>query len=402
MHLDPLSTAAMLLVATAAMASALFASARRQPAPLAPAQRIWATALVCAPTGWLLLELAGPSGWPLLAVPAKALIMAAFLGHLHALLVLRDAVLPAPWQQLPVLAVALASAGFYVLQPEQPMRTGLLSVLCALAAAAAAVLAWREARAAGSSHARMVAIAFAGAALLLAGRAALLFLPEGNVGRVWIDGPVGQSLLLGLAMLAPAVATLGFALMGSDRLLDRLEALAATDALTGTASRAAFLAEAGELVAHARSERRSLALLAIDVDHFKRINDRYGHAAGDRALALIGAALRAQLRSGDRVGRCGGEEFGVVLPDTDIAAARPLAQRLRQRVADIPFRVDGERVPLRVSIGATHLLGPDDGLQAMSARADRALYRAKHGGRDQVQVWQPEPAQAGASQMSVA
>jgi diguanylate cyclase (GGDEF)-like protein len=298
--------------------------------------------------------------------------------------------------------VALASAGFYVLQPEQPMRTGLLSVLCALAAAAAAALAWREARAAGSSHARMVAIAFAGAAALLAGRAALLFLPEGNAGRIWIDGPVGQSLLLGLAMLAPAVATLGFVLMGSDRLLDRLEALAATDALTGTASRAAFLAEAGGLVDHARSERRSLALLAIDVDHFKRINDRHGHAAGDRALALVGAALRAQLRSGDRVGRCGGEEFGVVLPDTDIAAARPLAQRLRQRVADIPFRVDGERVPLRVSIGATHLLGPDDSLQAMSARADQALYRAKHEGRDQVRVWQPEPAQAGASQMSVA
>jgi diguanylate cyclase (GGDEF)-like protein len=402
MHLDPLSTAAMLLVATAAMAGALFVSARRQPLPLAPAQRIWATALACAPTGWLLLELAAPQGWPLLAVPGKALIMAAFLGHLHALLVLREAVLPAPWQQLPVVAVALASAGFYVLQPEQPMRTGLLSGLCALAAAGAAALAWREARTAGSAHARMVAIAFAVAAVLLAGRAALLFLPEGNIGRVWIDGPVGQSLLLGLAMLAPAVATLGFVLMGSDRLLDRLEALAAVDALTGTASRAAFLAEAGDLVQHARGERRSLALLVIDVDRFKQINDRHGHATGDRALALIGAALRAQVRSGDRVGRWGGEEFAMVLPDTDIDAALQLAQRLRQRVADLALRIDGQVLPLRVSIGATGLFGPDDTLQAMFLRADQAMYRAKREGRNQVQVWRPDPVQSGASQMSVA
>lgn len=402
MQIDSITTAALLTAMSVAMAVSLLVSAVRQPRPVGPAQRVWAAALVCAPVGWLLLSIANSSSIGWLAIPAKALIIASFVGYLHALMVLRGSLLPAPWQQLPVLAVAFATTGFYFLWPDQPMRTGLLSALCAAAALVTAIIAHRHARA-GSRHGRLVSVAFLVAAAVLATRAILLFAPEASAAHAWVQEPIAQTLLLGTPLLAPLVATLGFVLMGSDRLLDRLEAIASTDELTGVANRQGFMIAASHLVTGAQRLGRPCSLLAIDVDHFKSINDSHGHDAGDRTLSCVARTLKSHLRSEDHIGRCGGDEFEVMLPGHGLEHALAIARRLCQAVAGTGITVDRCRIRLSVSIGVTELSDGQDDLDSMRLRADHALYEAKRAGRNQAMLYrQRSPADAGSIQIKQA
>jgi diguanylate cyclase (GGDEF)-like protein len=122
----------------------------------------------------------------------------------------------------------------------------------------------------------------------------------------------------------------------------------------------------------------------IDIDHFKAINDRFGHAVGDVALKHVSALLHGSLRDVDRLARFGGEEFLVLLPDTLPAAALELAERLRHKLESLPMQWQGQSVPLTASIGVTQWRGHDDPVDALLVRADTALYRAKHAGRNRV------------------
>ena len=160
--------------------------------------------------------------------------------------------------------------------------------------------------------------------------------------------------------------------------------LARQDALTGLANRAAF----DEALARAwgRGERRPapLALLLLDVDHFKRVNDGHGHAAGDAVLRDLAALLRAQLRPDALLARVGGEELALLLPDAGLAEARALGERCRAAVAGHPFGFEGRPLPVTISAGAAAREEADCGPAALLARADARLYEAKRGGRDQV------------------
>ena len=118
--------------------------------------------------------------------------------------------------------------------------------------------------------------------------------------------------------------------VGADRLLDRLERIASRDSLTGAASRRAFFELAGARFELARNRRKSLAVIVIDVDRFKSVNDEFGHAGGDLALQGIANALCEGLREQDLLGRLGGEEFAALLPDADLALASQVAERLRR------------------------------------------------------------------------
>ncbi|MFY2764720.1 GGDEF domain-containing protein [Arenimonas sp. MALMAid1274] len=380
MQLDPFTTALIALLASAAMAAGLYAAASRQPRELACAQRLWARAIVLAPAGWLLLEWA--DDLPSLAVPGKTLIIASFVEYLRALVACRGRMPDSPWFAAPVLLVALASLLMLFTHPGQPMRTGLLSLLCAGLAASTSIVAWSQRKAATGSNALVVAASFGVCALVLCIRGTLLFLPDGSAARAWVQQPWGETLLLGGAMLAPAVASLGFVLMGSDRLLQRLEHLANTDSLTGLLTRHAFLERAG---AHlAQSPTRPSSLLIMDLDHFKRINDAYGHDVGDQALVLAAKAMRAALRPQDLVGRQGGEEFAVLLPDTALPGAEAIARHLQDAVAGVYLIAHGKPVQLRVSIGVATLGEQDHDLAGLLKRADQAMYGAKRAGRDQV------------------
>jgi diguanylate cyclase (GGDEF)-like protein/PAS domain S-box-containing protein len=160
--------------------------------------------------------------------------------------------------------------------------------------------------------------------------------------------------------------------------------LATTDSLTGVANRRRFLEQLGAELDRVKRFGDPASLLMLDVDHFKRVNDTYGHAAGDTVLQHLAELSRLRLRRIDLFGRLGGEEFAILLPGTDRAGAELLAERFRHEVAETPAQTGKGPIAVTVSIGIAELAAVDPGQDAVLARADAALYRAKEAGRNRV------------------
>ena len=164
---------------------------------------------------------------------------------------------------------------------------------------------------------------------------------------------------------------------------DRVQELADTDALTGLPNRRHLLSQLNVLLRDGRLRARPIALLFLDLDHFKQLNDRHGHHVGDDALCATARALENGLRDQDLLGRYGGEEFVIALPGSDRAIAEAVAERLREAVAQIVLPGIGASSPVTVSIGLT-LRRPGDDAESLLVRADQAMYEAKEGGRNRV------------------
>ncbi len=162
----------------------------------------------------------------------------------------------------------------------------------------------------------------------------------------------------------------------------RLQRLAALDALTGLFSRLLLNEILDRELARAARHDTPLCVAMIDLDHFKRVNDRFGHLEGDRVLVAIAGLLRRGLRASDVVGRWGGEEFLVILPDTGLAESRVVVERLRHELAGVSLPKVGI---VTVSTGVAELL-PGEGRDMLVGRADKALYQAKVGGRNRTCV----------------
>lgn len=161
----------------------------------------------------------------------------------------------------------------------------------------------------------------------------------------------------------------------------KLKHLASIDPLTELRNRRSFLEEGARLVGLAARHHRPLSVLVADVDHFKRVNDTHGHLMGDRVLTMVANSIVAALRHTDLVGRLGGEEFGIVLMETDAAAAELGAERIRRAVAAIRPPWPG-LAPITISLGVAALGPGTTGLDDLLQRADEALYAAKRAGRD--------------------
>ncbi len=175
----------------------------------------------------------------------------------------------------------------------------------------------------------------------------------------------------------------------------RLREMVHRDGLTGLLNHATLMAELEHAVEYARRHGESFAFLMIDVDHFKRVNDRYGHIAGDQVLLHVARVFQTTARASDLIGRYGGEEFGMILRRTDRTGAGILAQKLRVALAEQPAVISaGETIPVRVCIGIAAY--PDDAATAsdLAQLADAALYRAKAGGRDRVEFTRETRAQS--------
>ena len=169
--------------------------------------------------------------------------------------------------------------------------------------------------------------------------------------------------------------------------------LSITDDLTGVANRREILAFLRESLARQRRNGLPLTAILADLDHFKTINDSHGHDAGDQVLRSAAQALQSALRSTDRVGRYGGEEFLIVLPDTDESTAEQVVERCRKQLAALTINSrSGAVIEVSGSFGFAGLAGENseqDMLEILLARADEALYRAKHQGRDCAVAWEP-------------
>lgn len=170
-----------------------------------------------------------------------------------------------------------------------------------------------------------------------------------------------------------------------ERMKSEAEQLARIDMLTGVSNRRDFTEKAEISFAHFKRHKNPISVIMMDADHFKRINDNYGHHVGDQVLQQLGGTLKNTLRTSDISGRLGGEEFAAVLPDTNLEQAQQLAERLRSKIEEISIDTDQGPVHCSASFGVAQA-NAEDSFHTLLKRADDAMYRAKAEGRNRVEV----------------
>lgn len=218
---------------------------------------------------------------------------------------------------------------------------------------------------------------------------AIIMLLRGATAAV--NGPVGPFTPAAMQMVGflsaytfMIINGFGFLLLCKQRDDRRMEELATVDSLTGLLNRRAFFERTEAARMLSERLRKPVALLMLDIDHFKRLNDRFGHATGDEALCVFAHTVRSVLREHDILGRLGGEEFALAMPGTDLAGALHAAERLRVAVSEAPVLTDGNSYMMTVSVGVV-LVGHEEPINSALARADNALYAAKTAGRNRVE-----------------
>lgn len=206
----------------------------------------------------------------------------------------------------------------------------------------------------------------------------------GAVAPAAVRAGVVSAIVIPILLAGPLFAYLTLKLRELAIANHRLRVVAATDSLTACLTRGAFTTQVESHLDRMRGGKHG-AMLVIDADHFKAINDNFGHHRGDEALRIIADGIRLSLRKSDVFGRLGGEEFGVFLPDTTPAEAALVAERIRCAVGNADFRAGGERRDLSVSIGGACFEGPMN-FGELFRSADERLYAAKETGRDRVEM----------------
>ena len=356
----------------------------------------WAAGLLLSAGAHGLLLLYGriPNVWSV--VLGNALLSAALAGFLVA--VRRFHGLPLQWVRalVPVLAIVVL---MFIFQRNFAARVAVNGI--GLAAQAGWVL-WTL-----LCHQRRREEGVSRGALLMAGGLVLLLLTVLIRGVVAVffsfdlatilQGNLVQTLTFMVSFMVTLVISFGFVFMAKERADAANVRLAAQDALTGVANRRALMLALEHELASAARQRTALALLMIDIDHFKHVNDHYGHLAGDQVLRHVVGVVRQRLRAQDVLGRYGGEEFLLLLPGTDLAGAQQLAQQLCQAVQAAPTEWGGQQIAVTVSVGIAGVAsGQSANWETLLQAADQALYRAKDNGRNRVEVAPPLSESGGA------
>jgi diguanylate cyclase (GGDEF)-like protein len=387
-ELLPLDPRTIFLVATTMIllnGAVLGVMHRSLAADVQPAAASWRIGTLLVAMGCL-LQAMQPWLPPTLVLPlANGLILLGLTGYelaLHRFRRLR----PRWWMPLPALLGSVGVTWFVVFAPHLPARIVIVSLaMMAILIACVQVLLRRRGSEPMVSQ-RLLTFIFATVALLLAFR----------IVRTLASPPAGDNLLQapdamqGLAVLVtasvPVIGTTAFVLMCLERIRGQWQRAASTDYLTGLANRRT-VAEAGERALHAaRRLEAPLAVAILDADHFKRVNDTYGHAAGDRVLQHLAQLLEGTARRSDLPGRFGGEEFLLLLEGADAAMALAAAGRFRSALQAQPLELDGQPLAVTVSIGVAVLAPEDRHFDDLVRRADAALYAAKTAGRDRIHL----------------
>jgi diguanylate cyclase (GGDEF)-like protein len=343
----------------------------------------WTGALVMQGLAWLLVAVRDVVT-PLVAIAgAYAFLAYCWSLQLSALLEFHNRRTPR-WLLYGPVAIAFLVFFIYVIEPRQRLAYSGLAFGIAQLITGLALLHYRIAAEHRTRWLLAGSYMVLGAGLLWVGLTALLQ-PEA------ILPTSGAALTAGPALLAFYAVTIAssfaFILMHKERADRESYALATTDSLTGVYNRRTFAELAEPQLSRSRRSKLPVSLLMLDLDHFKRINDTYGHLAGDHVLKAFSALVRSCLRKEDLLARYGGEEFVVLLPDSPEVAAAALAERIRSEVASKPLDVNGRSIHVTVSVGVASESGEAlPPLESMLARADEALYAAKNQGRDRVVV----------------
>ncbi|HZH42604.1 MAG TPA: GGDEF domain-containing protein [Lysobacter sp.] len=343
--------------------------------------RRWIAGLTLQVLAWPAFALAHAFAALPLAAVGCGLLLCGYIEHarvLERMLGLRAspplAIVAAP--ALPALLLALHALG------AAPGTLMLALWSCALAIALWFAARLRDPlRRKASAADRATAAVLGGAGLVAALRLVEQVLAPQSGWDLAALSPA-QALALGYFLVAPVLASVGFLLMHHERQRQRLEHAAACDPLTGIYNRRGFVRHAVRVLRRARYNRVPLALMLIDVDHFKQINDSYGHQAGDAVLAAVARAIDGMVRPADLFARLGGDEFVLLCP-ADAYQAHAIAERIGRVVRGQRLEWEGTPLRLTVSIGVAQARhAPDESIQTLLREADRHLYAAKRGGRD--------------------
>jgi diguanylate cyclase (GGDEF)-like protein len=203
--------------------------------------------------------------------------------------------------------------------------------------------------------------------------------------RTPIEDPRWAYSMLAIVMLASCLLIM-YVWFAAAEMYNAVEATAGSDALTGCLNRRSLMRLAGQELARSERTGMPLTVVAIDLDHFKAVNDTFGHAGGDATLCAVVALLQNRLRAVDVVARTGGEEFVLLLPDTDAVSGAKVVEGLRQAIGAMELEYEGRVIRTAMSAGVTQGIPRSDSWTAIMNRADRALYAAKHAGRNCVVV----------------
>lgn len=321
-----------------------------------------------------LLSIEGANG---LLISAGSLLYAGFCRHLEQ---------PVPHRCL--VAGGLAALGlltvFHLVYDVMSLRVVVMSVFNGALTLLICRAVWRALTPGRLRYAYLFTLAAAGLQTMTYVVRIGVFSLDAAGHTPWLPLATWHAVFFSLGALALPSLTLGAVMMANEELIARARHAADHDYLTGAWSRRAFFDLAEAELARAQRAARPLSLLLFDVDHFKAINDTHGHAAGDLVLMDIVRNTEAVLRRADFCARVGGEEFAVLLPDTDARTARLVGERLRETLARaVPVTPDSAPVRCTVSMGIA-TLGAGDSVSTLLSHADGALYVAKRNGRNVV------------------
>jgi diguanylate cyclase (GGDEF)-like protein len=352
----------------------------RLPRDLQPVLRWWLAGLVLQPSGYLLIGLHNQIPELLCTVGAGSLLASGLACAAIALRRFSGMPERRAWRLGIAGVTALAVGWLTFVSPDLHLRAMLVSTLLALLAGSSAHALLRRAGPAGAVSRLTGGLFAAGTLVLLIRGLHTLTVPVIQIDQLPSD-PI-QALLFALFGTLPVLSTVGFLLMCTERSHEALETAAHHDHLTGIFNRRAVEEAANQAIAAARRHGAPLTLLIIDIDHFKRINDNWGHHTGDLALVEAVRRIRSSLRGPDLVGRLGGEEFVAVLPNTDGARGLAAGERIRAAFDGRPIHDAAGPITVTVSIGVSILSPADHSLSHLLRRADRAMYSAKAAGRN--------------------
>jgi diguanylate cyclase (GGDEF)-like protein len=348
-----------------------------------PAVPTWGWARLCQGAGWLLLAIGAagvvPEG---LALPiAYALVFAGVAWEAGAAWERAGRV---RWRRAFIPALALGIAAFLLCWLIDPI--GLRAVAASLVLAAfylALAAAFARGWAAASMLQRFLALATTVLALVVGARGALVLLAPAGWG--WMTSDMLRQFHSGALYLLALLGGFGWLLLGREREQAELARLEVVDPLTDVPNRRGFFQALAPWMALARRPGQPTALVVLDFDHFKRINDSYGHPAGDVVLAHLVDACKRQLRDSDLLGRLVGVEFAILLPRTSLDDAAMVAERMRAAIEAERVKTERALISLTASFGVT-TIRPDDSTVTLLARADEALRVAKKAGRNRIEV----------------
>lgn len=294
---------------------------------------------------------------------------------------------PPLWVQLQLLLPVLAVMLFYIVLMDQyaaRVVSGSLVFSLQIGFILRALLDPRLPRPGRGRYILLTAFFALLISLLLRALAAAMGWMSSNTddaGRLWL------TMVFVVALCSVISISLGFVYMTMERAEQRNFELAMKDMLTGLSNRRAISDQLHMAVSRAQRQGQYLSVLMLDIDHFKRVNDSYGHQAGDAVLRGVARTLQSRLRVQDQIGRFGGEEFLLMLPDTHLEGATTLAEALRQAVEAAPTQWGAHSIAVTISIGvAGGVISGAHTVDGLVAAADAAMYRAKQGGRNRVEL----------------